>query len=352
LAEGVLRTMLLSKLWTVAAILAVLCVLGAATVALTQPLPAVTPLDQQPPAADKPARQPLAQQKDPIPQPVVDAKKPAAPPAQEEETDEPLPTSVSGVVKAVDATNNTLTVAHAQGETTFSVAKGAKVSIDGRPGNLTALPPGANVHLSQFVDAKSVRSVDAGGRSLGGTVKAVDAAQGTITVGDKTYAVAPNVHVAIDDKTAKMAGIPLGSSVWMTMRADQTTVHNISAYGANVFGTVKAVDTVRNIITVAGPPEDRTISVPSDTIIVIDGKTATLAAIPKGSILHALTLRVDQKTAHRIHVEGPGYHHVLIKSVDAANNTITLDDKEPPQVAGKTLPVAADAHILIDGQSG
>ena len=56
-------------------------------------------------------------------------------------------TLVSGVAKAVDARKNTLTVMHREGETTFSVAKDAEIQIDGKQGELTALPPG---EIEQF----------------------------------------------------------------------------------------------------------------------------------------------------------------------------------------------------------
>ena len=37
--------------------------------------------------------------------------------------------------------------------------------------------------------------------------------------------------------------------------------------------------------------------------------------------------------------------------VDAANNTLTFDDKARAELAGKTFRVAPDAFILIDGKS-
>src|SRR5262249_35717935 len=88
------------------------------------------------------------------------------------------------------------------------------------------------------------------------------------------------------------------------------------------------------------------------TYIVIDGKPGTLAGIPTGAGVHALNLRVDQQTAHSINVIGPGFHHVPVRAVDAAKSTITIDDKAPAEVAGKTFALAPDAHIEIDGEPG
>jgi hypothetical protein len=192
---------------------------------------------------------------------------------------------VSGVVKSVDAEKKTITVAHKDGETTFSVASDAHVSSDCEACALSAVPSGANVILSQFVDERTARSISASGRS--------------------------------------------------------------------VFASVKEVDVEKSTITVAGSDDDgRTFQVTKATIIVIDGKRSTLAAIPRGASLHALNLRVDQKTAHSINVDGPGFHHVPVKTVDADNKTITFDDKAPSELAGKTFPVAAEADVRIDGKPG
>src|SRR5947208_2714246 len=49
---------------------------------------------------------------------------------------------------------------------------------------------------------------------------------------------------------------------------------------------------------------------------------------------------------------GPGFHHVLVKAVDAEKRTITFDDKAPAELAGKTFNVAEGANLRIDGEPG
>jgi hypothetical protein len=288
------------------------------------------------------------------------AEQPTGPPAREKKEDEVLPTVVSGVAKAVDAVKRTITVEHQGGETTFDVASDAVIAIDDKPGELAAVPAGASIHLRRFVDRKTTRSVLANGRWLLGTVRAVDAANNTITFGDKaqdgaagkTFNVPKDLAVSIDNKPGTLSGIPTGATVNLQLFADQQTVRCLSAGGGSVFGRVTAVDAGKNTITVTGHPDERTFAVPADTNILIDGKPGTLADIPVGAELHALNLRVDQQTALNINVVGPGYHHVPVKAVDAQKGTITIDDQAPADVAGKTLAVAADAPIEIDGQPG
>jgi RNA polymerase sigma factor (sigma-70 family) len=420
LAEGVLKTMLLTKLKIATAVLLTLAVVGVGTVALTQQTPAGSAKTERKPPPQKPVRadEPVA------PQNVVTP--PSAPPVKKTDA-EPVPTQVSGIVKAVDAPNATLTVSHGGAETTFRVTPDADIQIDGKRGPLAALPAGASVHLRRFVDARTTRSVLAEGRWLWGTVKAVDvvgstitygeraqdggagrmfnvptdlvisidgkagnlagipagacanlqlfadqttvrnlsvegaqvngiaktvdAAGRTITVNDTTYRVAPGAHVSIDHAPGKLEDVPAGANTILNLQVDQKTVLRISAAGNSDFGTVKAVDAAGGTITVTGgPPEDRVYIVPANAPISIDGKAGALAAIPVGAGLHALNLRADQKTVLNINVVGPSLHHVGVKAVDPVARTITLDDKAPNGFAGKTLVVAADANLQLDGK--
>jgi RNA polymerase sigma factor (sigma-70 family) len=428
LAEGVLRTMLLTKLKIVTAVLVFAAAVSTCAAALSLPRATENPAGEPQPAALPGQRPPhLASRERKRPEHA--AEKLAAQPAPQKKESEKLPTLVSGVVKAVNAESKTLTVRHREGDTTFTVAENADINIDGKRGELAALPAGASVHLRQFVDPRTARSIQAEGRWFWGVVKTVDLVNGTITYGDraqdgaagKTFIVPKDLVISIDGKSGKLAGIPGGSRAnlqlfadQMTVRSlsvegdqvngiakvvdvarrtitigdktfsvaadahvgidhrpgkleevlpganvslnfcvDQKTVLHISATGSSDFGQVKAVDALNGTITVTGgPPDDRVYTVPPDAPITIDGQPGKLAAIPVGSGLHALNLRVDQKTVSSINVVGPGYHHVGVKAVDAQGRTITLDDKAPAAIAGKTLVLAADANIEIDGKPG
>jgi RNA polymerase sigma factor (sigma-70 family) len=419
LAEGVLKVMLLSRLKMATVVLAGIVLLGGGVARLTQQVLA------EKPAAPTPAV--LAEK--PTDPPAKTKNEPAAQPAPEKKEVAPLPTNVSGIVAAIDATNNKLTVAQGKRETVFGVAPDAKIEIDGKPGRLTGVPQGANVNLGRFVDSstagslraegrwfwgklktvdaqnstitysdkaqagsegrtfvvtkdtlisvdgkpgqlaaippgasanlqlcadqQTVRNLTAEGAPVNGRVKAVDAVARTISVNDSTYPVAPDAQIGIDHQPGKLEELPAGANVGLNLKVNEKTVLRISANGSSDFGQVKAVDAVNNTITVTGgPPNDRVYNVPPTAPIQIDGQPAKLAAIPVGAFLHALNLRVDQKTVSSINAVGPNYHHVGVKAVDAANRTITFDDKAPATVAGKTLAVAPGAGIEIDGKPG
>jgi RNA polymerase sigma factor (sigma-70 family) len=357
LAEGVLKTMLLTKLKIATAVLVAVVVLGAGAATLTLSGPAEKSADQpiaekQAPA-EKPADPPAKPKKEPTPTPATEKKDAEAP-----------PTVVNGVVKAVDAEKNTLTVAHKQGESTFNVAPDAHISIDLKPGKLAGLPPGANITLSQFVDAKTAGNIQAGGSSIFGSVKAVEMAKSTITVAgnpdDRTFSVTKDTSIVIDGKPGQLAGIPRGASLHaLNLCVDQQTTHSINVEGPGFHHVpVKAVDAEKGTITfgdqapaaVAG----KTIPLAQNADFRIDGKPAKVAGLPAGAFVN-LILTVDQATARRLDAEGPhlgGCGGSMVKAVSAGQNTITFDDKALPEVAGKTFTFAPDVNILIDGKPG
>src|SRR5262249_22922052 len=147
---------------------------------------------------------------------------------------------------------------HREGETTFNVAQDAKIEIDGKPGQLTGMASGASVHLRQFVDAKTARSIQAEGRWVSGILKSVDTAGSTITFDDnahntaagKTFNVPKALVISIDGGPGKLAGVPAGAFVNLQLFADQTTVRSCRAEGKQVNGVVKAMNAGKRTITV------------------------------------------------------------------------------------------------------
>jgi RNA polymerase sigma factor (sigma-70 family) len=346
LADGVLKTMLLSKLKiaTVAVLVAV-AVLGAGAAALTQQAPAEKPADLTSRERER-------------------SDVPADPPPKENKQGEPGTTAVSGVVKAVDVAKSTVTVSQREGEKTFPVANDATMVINGRPGNLAGLPKGALASLTLSGDAPAARTIEAVGPYLGGVVTAVDAEKRALTItvaqggGERTFTLTKNANVVIDGKPGQLAALPPGANVTLSWFADLKTARTLEATGSWWQSIrVKAVDAAKGTITfdenervleVAG----KTLLVAKDASIMIDGKPGKLAALPPGAFV-TLYLCADQKTIHGFNAEGRGFQGVLVKAVDADKGTITFEDYGNDReglISGKTLPVAKDANIVIDGK--
>jgi RNA polymerase sigma factor (sigma-70 family) len=332
LAEGVLKTMLLKKLKSAVAVLLALAVIGGGAAALTQQVLA---------KSAAPAMLLVAQ----------------APTGVQNEAG-----VVSGIVKAVDVEKNSLTIIHKDGDRTFTVAKDAAIVNNGRPGTLPELPIRAFVTLGLLAD-QTARSVEAVGPNAWGVLKTVDADKRTLTFDDKglerTLTMTKNANILIDDHPAKLSDLPLGAQVTLSWFQDQKTARRVEASGRQYFGVVvKAVDGPKNTITFGeerAPAEvaGKTFPVAKHAIIRVDGEDGKpLAAIPAGALAHPI-LSADQKTVTYLTAEGRSLMGGLVKSVDGTQNTITFDEQwGPPELAGKTFPVAKNANIQIDGKEG
>src|SRR5262249_19073119 len=148
---------------------------------------------------------------------------------------------VIGVVKAVDADKRSLTVTHRDGETTYTVAEDADIRIDHKRGELARLPAGAQVFLSHFTDAETVRAIQAQGAAVFGTVKAVDPEKKTTPVstgqaGDKTYLVSDDTEITIDGQAGRtLRGISNGASLHaLNLCVDQKTAYSINVEGQSL----------------------------------------------------------------------------------------------------------------------
>jgi RNA polymerase sigma factor (sigma-70 family) len=352
LTEGVLKAMVLTKLKIATAVLLAVGLLGTGAGWLTHQALAKKPTDK----AGKDAGQ-----KD--------------------------RTEVRGVVKAVDASRNTILV-HLDkglaGEETFALAGDARVFLDDgtgdrlgfREGNLADLAEGISVTLRLSEDQRVTR-LWAEGPIIQGTLKAVDAANHRITATmalkgepatDKIFDVAKNAQLFIDDgqaldkpaKQPSLADLPVNAVVILKLSADRKAVGSIRAEGQSVTGLVKATDGAKSTITVTistkGEPDvDRTFAVAKTAwVSVDDGKpkdkakpaeAQSIADLPIGAQA-TLRLSLDGQSVVAIRAEG-GHVHGTVKAVDAAKNTLTLHDKVQEQ---KTYSVMKDAKVFLDGK--
>jgi RNA polymerase sigma factor (sigma-70 family) len=355
LTKGVLTTMFLTKLKIATAVLVAVAILGTGTGWLTHQALAEKPTDKAVKDGDKKDR-----------------------------------TEVSGEVKAVNASKRTILVHLCKafpGEKTFALARGAKIFLDDGTGDrlgfdegkLSDLTEGTPVTLRLSADQKVTR-VWAEGPTIQGTLKAADAGKGTITATvamtkgkpatDKTFAVAKNARLFIDDgqlpdkskptKQPGLADLPANAVVFLKLSADRKVVGSIRAEGQSVTGLLKAVDRVKHTITLTisakGQPDAvRPFRVAKTAAVFIDdGKlkdkakpadAQRVADLPVGAQV-TLRLSLNGRSVVAIRAEG-GEVHGTVKAVDAAKSTITLHDKVQKK---KSYRVTKDAVVFLDGK--
>jgi hypothetical protein len=299
------------------------------------------------------------------------------------------------VVKSIDAA--AITVAMGAGrdaapmEKTFTLAKNVEVCVGAGGGfrggffkeiKLKEVTPGSAVGLV-LSGEKIVESIIAEEPTVRGALKAIDAKKRSLTVStgfgreqpdeEKTFQAADDVEVAIDDgrgrrfsiHEGKLEDLTQGAIVTLRLSLDKTRVHGILAEGAMVQGTVKEVDAAkRSLVLVIRPArgddagEERTVMVAKEAIVLIDDgkgrrlslKEGKLADVPIGAAVTA-KLSVDQNFVMMLKADGPMLVGFL-KGVDAAKGTITVGiPKSRTEVDEKTLPLAKDAVVTLDGNA-
>jgi hypothetical protein len=314
------------------------------------------------------------------------------------------PREVRGSVQSVDAKARTITALASDGrsapaEKTFKLAKDAEIAfgtgIQPRglyvAGKLEDLGTGSNVTLT-LADGSddTVTSVAANGPTLRGRLKSVDAAKKTITATlfsftsrdatpeEKTVALAADAEIGIDDgrgrrfsvREAKLADLVEGAGLTLQLSVDGKTAVSVIAEGPSLNGSVLENTVLENgadkkqlklRVVPAAPgeePGERTVDVAEGALVVVDDgrgrrlslTVGKLADVPVGSQV-AIRLSGDQKQAVYISASGPQTGGML-KGVDAEKRTVTVAmfvarEQAPEE---KTLNVAADARITVDGQ--
>jgi RNA polymerase sigma factor (sigma-70 family) len=359
LIEGAVNAMFANKLKTTLALVLALGVAGTGAVVL------------RPALADKPAAAPAVK------------GKPVKPGAE-------VSTEVSGVVRAVDTAKNTIALISKQpGAKTFEVARDVKVLLDdGRggklgfeEGRLSDVTEGAGVTLRLSADRKTVVRILVEGAQVRGTLKAVDAAKGTITVAvpvskleteDKVFELTKDASVIVSAGKLKVKGgpeqhaladLPAGAHVTLKLSAVRKVVVSVQAEGQDVRGVVKAVDADKKTLTVdvqeGKQAAEKVFAVlPAASIGVDDGKPkgkgkpaeARLSDVPVGAHV-TLVLSLDGKGVVSVWAEGATVTGT-VKGIDPGKNTLTLSvlrSKTEP-VEEKTFDVPRDVSLQIDGK--
>lgn len=310
-----------------------------------------------------------------------------------------------GLVRAVDAAQNTLTVflpgngrnegdRREEGEAkTFAVAKDALVFLDdgrarrfcGREGTLADVAAGATVTLRLAGDQKTVDAILAEGPTVGGKLSSVDVNKNTLTVSggsrgreeaapaEQTYTVGKNAEIVLDDgrgrrtsaREATLGGLPPGCLVMLKLSPNQKEVVAVSAEGPNVQGTVKAVDAGKQTLTLTAGggrggegAEERTYVVAANADILVEDdrprrffpvREGKLADVPVGAVA-SLKLSPDQNSAVSIRAEGPQVAGAL-KGTDPGKGTVivVIGGGRGTDGEQRTYTVAKDVQVMVDG---
>ncbi len=289
----------------------------------------------------------------------------------ESETEVEVEASLNGTLKAVNPADGTITVTTAAGtDVTLKVASESRLMANGSLSTLIALNKfvGAQVSVEYRLDTKVVREVGVRGAAKGsaevtGTIKAVNPAQGTVTIVTPEGAeVVLNVNAAsslLADGTISSV-FDLRAKIGQELHADyDTTTKGVISLkaraetNAKATGVLKDVDVQAGKITMTTESGDIVLRVDVTTELEAGGDDTTLKEMTR--LLGAQVIaefNAQSMTATEIKAQGravlTGKASGIIKTVDAAAGSITIASEAGGTI---TLQVSADTAILMSGSA-
>ncbi|HEX3149909.1 MAG TPA: hypothetical protein VHR66_17665 [Gemmataceae bacterium] len=213
-----------------------------------------------------------------------------------------------------------------------------------------------------------------------GTVKAIDAAKGTLTISiatkggatnDETYALDKETKITVDGKEGKLADVKAGLHAGVMLTADKSKAVAVKVEGPTFNGELKSVDASKHTVVVSvvthdptdkkkTSTEDKTFKVADDASVAIKGKKpATLADLKAGTTV-AVHVSADGERAIAIYTivkQGPSFAGELKevsadkKSVKVAVTVLAVKgDKSSGKIEEKTFNLADDVSVAVEGK--
>ena len=271
-----------------------------------------------------------------------------------------------GIIKAVDAAQGQLVVTLDSGATlTLALASSTRIEVNGKPAAAADLKANAEVEVEYNLKTLQAIEVEASTTAkASGTVKAVDAAAGTVTIvteegRELTLKIGGNTRVHIRGQLFGILGISRGMEVKaeFDLVTGQASELAAKAEGrdddrakdeAKVTGTISAVDAASGDVTIALDTGGTvTIKATSKTEIEVNGEEASLADLAVGTRVKA-EYDVETKVASEIEaraaakVQAEAEVHGTIKAADAAAHKVVLTLRD-----GSSLELTTDANTVI-----
>ena len=269
------------------------------------------------------------------------------------------PARIAGTVSAVDTTAGTLTITPRQAAAvTLKTNAQTRLSLDGQPVSLAAVPVGAVARASYDSATKLATRIQvhtqAALGTVAGNVTAVTASSVTIAPEEGspvTLGGDASTKVLLDGAASTLSAIAVGDQARALYDRATLIAAAIEAESphhrlAEVEGQVTAVTAAS--LTIA--PEEGspvTLGTAASTVVILDGAPAALSAVAVGGHARAL---YDSTTLVAAAIEAESPHHRLaevegqVTAVTATSLTIAPDEGSPV-----TLGTAASTVVIVDG---
>jgi len=263
--------------------------------------------------------------------------------------------TVTGVIKSVvQGTTEMLTIAQESGATsTFTLATGAQVTVDGAAAGVEDLNIGQEVSITArgetalFIEAKNPA------REVSGILKAfASGPYAFVSVetdeGREGFPVADSVTVEKDGSLTSLDRLQTGDQVTLVLRGDQVVAIKAESINKELEGTMVGVAYLDSpILTIETEKGKESYPVSSDVDVERDDRTSNLTRLMPGD---EIWIKVRQGEV--VEIEAQSVNREVsgtIKAITIAEtSSITIATSDG---AEETYPVKADARIELDGET-
>lgn len=290
------------------------------------------------------------------------------------EADASARAAVNGTIKAVDTTTGAITIVAKDGtEVTLKVESDSKLMMTGTMTTLAALKSmvGAEVTAEYSQRTKAIANLNARltgeqATSVRGVLKAVNTAQGTVTIvasdgGEVVLNVTGASSISTEGSAGSLASLAskIGSEVTVQYNAQTKTVAHLNVHGqaqtkGSVTGTLKSVDATAGTITIAvAGGADLVLNVASDARLQVDGAATALAALA-ARVGSQVTVEYNTQTKAVVNLEARSRSSGsqisvsgTLLAINAPTNTVLIGTA----TGAVEVIVNADTKIELDGTS-
>ena len=276
---------------------------------------------------------------------------------------------LNGIIKAVNLASGTVLVASDSGvDVVMKLAPESKLKIDDAATSFTGLTGmiGSRIEAAYNANTSSVITMQVQGGAtvtVTGTIKAVDAAAGTITVttqagADVTINVAYRSRVLVNASVATLATLKsmVGSEVTVTYSQQGNIVTELNTKArveqlVNVSGVLKGVNPATGTVTITtGSGQEILLNVTAASSIVADGSISSMDQLASKiggdiTVLYNAQTRAAVSLRAELHSQGTGRASGTLKTVNVLENTVTIATQAG---SGLTLSVGQSTKLFLN----
>lgn len=262
-----------------------------------------------------------------------------------------------GKIHSLSAASRTVTMKDEKGQLhTFNISSNTIIKRNGKNSTLTDFVLRDSLKVTTTKGSTIPKKVKAKGnkvKTVTGTVTHFNTGTGILQIGTRNLQTSKSTRVVRNGKPSSLGSLTTRDTVVVHVQGESDDCDDIQAEGddeSEVEGTITAVDTTANTVTVQSEEDgsEVTVNVTAETEIEVDDQDATIADLQAGMEAEA---EYDPTTMDAFSIEAEVEEAEIegtIMAIDLTASSVTIQDGDGNSV---TVIVDASTQIERDGES-